>query len=198
MICPIIPVPHCIRVFFYFVWFVFINHIFHLCIQQSFGGSFVVSLRYSHIAVYKYCCVQIILGEKYNDINWPCCPCFFLSKKLCPKVNCVQNRIFVFQYRKIWNGLCEWYRVHCLKTLCCLQIELEIRAVSHTLLNKNMAYRYIGEHWTLTNITCKHPLLEIQLCASDLTLYKREIPSTTMSYVIWFIKGKKIAHIRKN
>ena len=28
VICPIIPVPHCIRVFFYFVWFVFINHIF--------------------------------------------------------------------------------------------------------------------------------------------------------------------------
>ena len=30
VICPIIPVPHCIRVFFYFVWFVFINHIFQL------------------------------------------------------------------------------------------------------------------------------------------------------------------------
>ena len=29
VICPIIQVPHCIRVFFYFVWFVFINHIFH-------------------------------------------------------------------------------------------------------------------------------------------------------------------------
>ena len=28
LICPIIQVPHCIRVFFYFVWFVFINHIF--------------------------------------------------------------------------------------------------------------------------------------------------------------------------
>ena len=28
VICPIIPVPHCIRVLFYFVWFVFINHIF--------------------------------------------------------------------------------------------------------------------------------------------------------------------------
>ena len=28
VICPIIPVPRCIRVFFYFVWFVFINHIF--------------------------------------------------------------------------------------------------------------------------------------------------------------------------
>ena len=28
-ICPIIQVPHCIRVFFYFVWFVFIYHIFH-------------------------------------------------------------------------------------------------------------------------------------------------------------------------
>ena len=28
VICTIIPVPHCIRVFFYFVWFVFINHIF--------------------------------------------------------------------------------------------------------------------------------------------------------------------------
>ena len=28
-ICPIIQVPHCIRVFFYFVWFVFINHNFH-------------------------------------------------------------------------------------------------------------------------------------------------------------------------
>ena len=28
VICPIIPMPHCIRVFFYFVWFVFINHIF--------------------------------------------------------------------------------------------------------------------------------------------------------------------------
>ena len=28
VICPIIPVPHCNRVFFYFVWFVFINHIF--------------------------------------------------------------------------------------------------------------------------------------------------------------------------
>ena len=28
MICPIIQVPQCIRVFFYFVWFVFINHIF--------------------------------------------------------------------------------------------------------------------------------------------------------------------------
>ena len=28
VICPIIEVPHCIRVFFYFVWFVFINHIF--------------------------------------------------------------------------------------------------------------------------------------------------------------------------
>ena len=28
VICPIIPVPHCIRVFFYFVWFVLINHIF--------------------------------------------------------------------------------------------------------------------------------------------------------------------------
>ena len=28
VICPIIPVPHCIRVFFYFVWFVFIYHIF--------------------------------------------------------------------------------------------------------------------------------------------------------------------------
>ena len=28
VICPIIQVPHCIRVFFYFVWFVFINHIF--------------------------------------------------------------------------------------------------------------------------------------------------------------------------
>ena len=28
VICPIIKVPHCIRVFFYFVWFVFINHIF--------------------------------------------------------------------------------------------------------------------------------------------------------------------------
>ena len=27
-ICSIIQVPHCIRVFFYFVWFVFINHIF--------------------------------------------------------------------------------------------------------------------------------------------------------------------------
>ena len=30
VICPIIQVPHCIRVFFYFVWFVFINHIFQL------------------------------------------------------------------------------------------------------------------------------------------------------------------------
>ena len=28
VICPIIQVPHCIRVFFYFVWFVFIHHIF--------------------------------------------------------------------------------------------------------------------------------------------------------------------------
>ena len=28
VICPIIQVPHCIRVFFSFVWFVFINHIF--------------------------------------------------------------------------------------------------------------------------------------------------------------------------
>ena len=28
VICPIIQVPHGIRVFFYFVWFVFINHIF--------------------------------------------------------------------------------------------------------------------------------------------------------------------------
>ena len=28
VICPIIQVPHCIRVFFDFVWFVFINHIF--------------------------------------------------------------------------------------------------------------------------------------------------------------------------
>ena len=28
VICPIIQVPHCIRVFFYFVWFEFINHIF--------------------------------------------------------------------------------------------------------------------------------------------------------------------------
>ena len=28
VICPIIQVPHCIRVFFYFVWFVFVNHIF--------------------------------------------------------------------------------------------------------------------------------------------------------------------------
>ena len=28
VICPIIQVPHCIRGFFYFVWFVFINHIF--------------------------------------------------------------------------------------------------------------------------------------------------------------------------
>ena len=28
VICPIIQVPHCIRVFFYFVWFVFMNHIF--------------------------------------------------------------------------------------------------------------------------------------------------------------------------
>ena len=28
VICPIIQVPHCIRVFFYFVWFVFTNHIF--------------------------------------------------------------------------------------------------------------------------------------------------------------------------
>ena len=28
VICPIIQVPRCIRVFFYFVWFVFINHIF--------------------------------------------------------------------------------------------------------------------------------------------------------------------------
>ena len=28
VICPIIQVPHCIRIFFYFVWFVFINHIF--------------------------------------------------------------------------------------------------------------------------------------------------------------------------
>ena len=28
VICPIIQVSHCIRVFFYFVWFVFINHIF--------------------------------------------------------------------------------------------------------------------------------------------------------------------------
>ena len=28
LICPIIQVPHCIRVFFYFIWFVFINHIF--------------------------------------------------------------------------------------------------------------------------------------------------------------------------
>ena len=28
VICPMIQVPHCIRVFFYFVWFVFINHIF--------------------------------------------------------------------------------------------------------------------------------------------------------------------------
>ena len=28
VICPIMQVPHCIRVFFYFVWFVFINHIF--------------------------------------------------------------------------------------------------------------------------------------------------------------------------
>ena len=28
VICPIIQVPHCIRFFFYFVWFVFINHIF--------------------------------------------------------------------------------------------------------------------------------------------------------------------------
>ena len=27
VICPIIQVPHCIRVFFHFVWFVFINHI---------------------------------------------------------------------------------------------------------------------------------------------------------------------------
>ena len=30
VICPIIQVPHCIRVFLYFVWFVFFNHIFHL------------------------------------------------------------------------------------------------------------------------------------------------------------------------
>ena len=28
VICPIIQVPHCIKVFFYFVWFVLINHIF--------------------------------------------------------------------------------------------------------------------------------------------------------------------------
>ena len=30
VIWPIIQVPHCIRVFFYFVWFVFINHIFSI------------------------------------------------------------------------------------------------------------------------------------------------------------------------
>ena len=33
VICPIIQVPHCIRVFFYFVWFVFINfHFYHFSI----------------------------------------------------------------------------------------------------------------------------------------------------------------------
>ena len=33
VICPIIQVPHCIRVFFYFVWFVFLNHIFQFCYE---------------------------------------------------------------------------------------------------------------------------------------------------------------------
>ena len=33
VICPIIQVPHSIRVFFYFVWFVFINHIFNFIVN---------------------------------------------------------------------------------------------------------------------------------------------------------------------
>ena len=39
VICPIIQVPHCIRVFFYFVWFVFINHIFQFYYELCTYGN---------------------------------------------------------------------------------------------------------------------------------------------------------------
>ena len=54
VICPIIQVPRCIRVFFYFVWFVFINHIF-----QSYNE------------LCTYCNIlDIYLSWKLNFVNY--------------------------------------------------------------------------------------------------------------------------------
>ena len=54
VICPIIQVPHCIRVFFYFVWFVFINHIF------QFHNEFCT-----------YCNIlDIYLSQNLNFVNY--------------------------------------------------------------------------------------------------------------------------------
>ena len=54
VICPIIPVPHCIRVFFYFVWFVFINHIFQF---------------YYELCTYCYI-LDIYLSQNLNFVNY--------------------------------------------------------------------------------------------------------------------------------
>ena len=72
VICPIIQVPHCIRVFFYFVWFVFINHIFQfyyeLCTYcnildiwslVSFAG-FRACLIYMCLTVYEFSFILLI------------------------------------------------------------------------------------------------------------------------------------------
>ena len=60
VICPIIQVPHCIRVFFYFVWFVFINHIFQFYYELC---TYCNILGYLPIIKFKFCQLCSVLYE---------------------------------------------------------------------------------------------------------------------------------------
>ena len=67
VICPIIQVPHCIRVFFYFVWFVFINHIF-----QFYYPRPVLAFGYCHrlrLWVCVWVCVCVYQSRACPDDN---------------------------------------------------------------------------------------------------------------------------------
>ena len=66
VICPIIQVPHCIRVFFYFVWFVFINHIFQfyyeLCTYCNiFGYLPIIKFEFCQLCSVLYVVIELFI-----------------------------------------------------------------------------------------------------------------------------------------
>ena len=62
--CPIIQVPHCIRVFFYFVWFVFINHVklwtsTSNILEFTYHKIWILSIMFCYMKLLNYLCFHV-------------------------------------------------------------------------------------------------------------------------------------------
>ena len=86
VICPIIQVPHCIRVFFYFVWFVFIKHIFNFIMNYvpivtfwifTYHKIWILSIMFcfiwSYWIIYFLACLEVSWRVVSKLVSVCCC-----------------------------------------------------------------------------------------------------------------------------